>query len=311
MRTIRVAAIQGRLNLISDPLKYAEVMYRYVRCAYDEGAHLVAFPEDNATHLLGLIPGIENMAVSTEDSRVSEGDNRNLVAQVFDYLGPVTRQVYQTTFATLAKLFGLYIMAGSMIIPGEDGQVKNTAHLYGPGGELIGTQDKVHLFSLEEQWGISCGSVLRVFHTPVGKISFPICMDASYWETFRILRFLGADLILVPVANPDYYNKWKALRGAWPRVQESQVYGVTSCLVGRALGITLTGKSSVYAPLDLTPGGNGILAEAKEPDREQVVTAEVNYDALDRLRTERPLRKFMNLSLYSKYFPGIYNGGEA
>ena len=136
----------------------------------------------------------------------------------------------QTLYSTLAAAYGLYLMAGSFVLPHGD-KVVNRSFLYGPDGRLIGVQDKIHLMPIEAEWGISPGTEFKLFETAAGKIAAPVCMDASYFETFRILELQDAEIVIIPIANPEPYNYWLALRGIWPRVQECPVYGIKSALV--------------------------------------------------------------------------------
>lgn len=105
------------------------------------------------------------------------------------------------------------------------------------------------------------------------------------------------------VANPDpdfYY--WMALRGIWGRVQESKVYGIKSAMVGNFLGFQFTGQSGIYGPLEITSGRNGIIAEAKSFDREDMVVAELNLNALVGLKDNLDPRR----ELWERYFPQAY-----
>lgn len=315
---VRVAAIQSRLTLVEKVPEYVDVMYRHTAEAVAKGADLVVFPEDNATHLLGLLPGIRNLSQETDlnEALASLGDTKLKAGDIFSYLTPVTRQVYFTTFGELARRFGVYIMGGSIIIR-QDGaassrqstdrkQVINAAYLFAPSGKPVGRQVKAHLLPLEAEWGISCGCDLQVYSTPLGNLAFPVCMDATYFETFRILANRGAEIILVPTANPDRYNFWKALRGTWPRVQETPVYGVTSALVGNVLGLELTGRAGIFAPLELTPHGDGVLAQAPDPHREAVVVADLDLQALRQYKEESQIWERLNRKLVAKYLPGYY-----
>ncbi len=304
---IRVGACQLKLKLLSDPLEYVEMMYQKVDAAAKEGVQLLVFPENNSFHLLGLLPGIEEM-----DSKAAgtNGNNSSVkVADIFRFVGPMFNRVAQTSFSSLAAAYGMYIMAGSYLTPERD-EVFNRAYLYGPDGQLMGTQDKAHLMPVENDWGLSRGSGFQIFSTPLGRLGMPVCMDATYFETFRILEYLGADVVMVPIANPEPYNYWLALRGIWPRVQESLVYGIKSALVGDLLGYTLTGKSGIFAPLELTPKGDGVLAEVINPKEEALVTAEINLLALEELKKNHPYLGDRNDNLQKKYFPGIYSEVE-
>ncbi|MDW7673350.1 MAG: nitrilase-related carbon-nitrogen hydrolase [Bacillota bacterium] len=308
MDKVTVAAVQGKLELVSSVEQYVERMFRYTEKAARKGAQLVVFPEDNGTHLLGLLPGMDKLGSDKgmDEALKEMAGGEAKVADIFGFLGPVTNQVYHYTFSRLAQLFQVYIMPGSIIIPDEGGQVVNRAFLYDHQGRQVGSQTKLHLLPVEHTWGISCGQELKVFDTPLGKLAFPVCMDASFYETFRLLTLMGADIILLPIANPEEYNYYKALRGIWPRVQENLVYGVKSALVGEAFGMTLTGKAGIYAPMELTPNRDGVIAESADSTGEGVVWATLDMQALWQQRAEKRSHNPFNVELYEKYFPKAY-----
>jgi len=195
-------------------------------------------------------------------------------------------------------------MSGSYVVL-DNGSLVNRAFLYGPDGNVIGNQDKVHLMPQEAEWYIKRGQAFSVFETDLGNLALPICMDATYYETFRILEHLGTEIVLLPIANLEKYNYWLALRGIWPRVQESQLYGIKSALVGSLAGFTFTGRSGIFAPLELTPGQDGVLAEVESYDREAMAIANLDLEALAVLRRNHPWRD-RNPVLYKRYFPEIY-----
>lgn len=305
---VTVATVQGKLQLMSQVGDYVALMYNYTHEAVAAGAQLVVFPEDNGTHLLGMLPGIEQLdpQQNMETALEQMGAGELKLAQLFAYLAPVTNQVFHYTFSRLAQLFQVHIMPGSVIVPDEQGRVVNRAFLYDDEGQLVGSQTKVHLLPLEVEWGLACGDKLAVFPTKLGKIAFPICMDATYYETFRILQLMGAQVVLIPAANPDDYNYYKALRGIWPRVQESKLYGVTSALVGNVFGLKLTGKTGIYAPMELTAKGDGIVQESDSYDKEEVVVATLDLTALESLRLSSENAHEFNVNLYQRHFPQLY-----
>ncbi len=311
-RQVRAAAAQVELRLVQDPLAYVEQMYQHVQAAVEQGAQLVTFPEDNATHLLGLLPGLGDLPPgATLTATLNELGPDVKVADIFAYLTPVSRSVYFTTFAELARRFELFVMAGSIVAANDQGRVINTAYLFGPDGQLVGAQEKLHLLPLEAEWGLVPGNELRVCPSPLGKLAMPVCMDATYFETFRLLSLMGAEIVMIPSADV-VYTHWKALRGIWPRVQESLVYGIKSALIARDFfGLNLAGKSCICAPMELTPQGDGMLAEAQSHDREEVVVADMDLEALRDLRTSSRLWGDLNLALYKRYLPGVYGGPAA
>lgn len=315
-RRLMIASLQVEVKLFKDPLNYAKEMHRRVKEASVVGAHLVAFPEYNNLSLLGMLPGVEEMgeAISTEETgkaidEVKKAHSESpasviTIADVIRYVSPVVAPFLHTLYSTLASAYGLYLMAGSFLLSDGD-KVVNRSFLYGPDGSLIGTQDKVHLMPIETEWGISADTRFNLFDTAAGKIAVPVCMDASYFETFRILELQGAEIVIIPIANPEPYNYWLSLRGIWPRVQECPVYGIKSVLVGSVLGFTFTGRAGVFAPAELTPDGSGVLVEVASPEEEGIAVAEIDLDALQELRHNHPWCD-SNPELYQRYFPRVY-----
>ncbi|GFP37674.1 hypothetical protein HKBW3S44_01351 [Candidatus Hakubella thermalkaliphila] len=301
-RRVRVGAAQLEVRLFSDPREYIDEMCRFTALAAAQGVQLLVFPEYNSLQLLRLIAGITAL---TEEMVKGEGVSPVKPADLFRFAGPVFGRVAELTFSFLARAHGIYIMAGSFPLPAGR-QVLNRALLYGPDGRLIGCQDKAHLTPLEDDWGLSRGGSFAVFPTPLGRLAMPVCMDATYFETFRILESLGAEIVMVPIANPEPYNFWLALRGVWPRVQESQVFGVKSALVGSLFGRTLTGKAGVFAPLELTQRRDGVLAETESAEREGFVAATLDLEALRELKANHPYLRDENPALARKYFPAVY-----
>jgi predicted amidohydrolase len=322
---VRVAAVQMRLRLIGNATEYAQMIASRARDAAALGAQLIVFPEDSGTHLVGLLPGLDGLPddVSLSQATGTVAGPSVRPAEILRFIGPAVRTAYMTTFSEVARRLGVYIASGSAMLPDEHGAVRNVGYLFGPDGALLGRQAKCHLLPLEASWGLEAGDDLRVVRTPAGALGFPICMDATYFETSRILAGLGAEVILIPACDvqedravgaargaagmvPEPYNEWKALRGLWPRVQESLTYGIHAAMVGRFLGMTITGRSAILAPVELTPDGSGVLAQAASWDQEEIVVADLDYGALHELWRTSDVDEGFNLALYRKHFPGAY-----
>lgn len=280
---VRVAALQVKLELFKDPLLFAQKTAQRVAKAKSKGAQIVVFPEYNSLPLFGLLPGIERVGEESSSLEPPKEDLPVSPGQIFAFMTPAIMPFIDTLFSSLAKAYEAYIMAGSYPLL-EEGRLLNRAFLYGPTGRLIGSQDKVHLMPMEEEWQMARGSFFKSFETSVGCLGMPVCMDATYFETFRALEALGVEIALLPIANLEHYNYWLALRGLWPRVQESTLYGVKSALVGAVAGLTFTGRAAIYAPLKLTPARDGVLAETKSPFAEDMVIADLDLQALKNLR---------------------------
>ncbi len=311
-RQIRAAALQVELQLVKSPIAFADEMHRRTREAVNEGASLIAFPEYNSLPLLGLLPGFDKMEEAyrkkENDTGIDPQETREeeiSLEDVFRYMSPAVKPLVITIFSSLAAAYGVYIMAGSYTLA-DNGSVINRSFLFGPAGSLLGSQDKVHLVPVEEEWNLKRGGSFYVYETPLGNLALPVCMDATYYETFRILELRGADIVLLPIANLEEYNYWLALRGIWPRVQESQLYGIKSALVGSIAGLNFTGRAGIFAPLEITPRHDGVLAEVESYEKEGMAVANIDLDALHELRRDHPWRD-KNPALYRRYFPELYS----
>lgn len=311
---LRVAVVQFDINLTFSAADYARHVYGLVRQAVEGGAGLVVFPEYATLPLVGLVPGARRLAAMlaassrqapAEEKREGEGGSAyGPMALAFRLAALAARRVYRATFSTLAARFGVTLLAGSAIELGGDGRLYNVGYLFGPDGGELARQVKTHLVSSEVAMGYGTGEEISVVETPAGRLAFPVCMDHTYYETARIAVLSGADLLIDPSANNEYYNPYAQARGVWNRVQEVQAYGVLCSGVGRVAGSVFEGKSGVYAPLGMTPGGDGVVAEAHTVDREEIVFADLDYAALRAYRQQEPPE--FNLALYRRYLPVAY-----
>lgn len=323
--SIRVAAVQMRLRLVGGASEYAEMIGTRARDAAAAGAQLVVFPEDSGTHLVGMLPGLAGLGegVSLAEATASLAGPGAKPVDVLRFVGPAVQSIYETTFSEVARRLGVYVASGSAMLPDAAGVVRNVGYLFGPDGAALCRQVKCHLLPLEAGWGLRPGDDLHVAPTPLAAIGLPICMDATYFETSRILAGLGAELILIPACDvfegravgpgraaagepTKPYSAWKALRGLWPRVQESQTFGVHAAMVGGMLGMTATGRSAILAPLELTADGSGIVAQASSWDQEEIVAGDLDRRALRELWESADVADGFNIELYRRHFPGAY-----
>lgn len=302
-RTVRVAALQIDSTPVKTVTEYVHKMGEPLRRAVAAGADIVAYPEYVTYPLGGLLPGFGPRSTSTYEPPAA---GEPLLADVARFMEPLIRNVYFTLFSSLAAAARVHIMAGATPLPTPDGPARFQAALFGPDGGLIGTQHKLHLTPGEVTQGFQPGDSLEVFTAGPAQVALPVCMDATYFETYRLAALYGAEIVFNPSADNDEWSYWKKLRGGWPRAQESPVYVVQAVVVGDFLGEPLTGKAAVYAPLELTPAGDGILAEWPEYLGDGMVVADLDLDALVRFREEHPVFGRLNRDLIRNYIPQIY-----
>ncbi|MDI3281585.1 MAG: nitrilase, partial [Bacillota bacterium] len=112
------------------------------------------------------------------------------------------------------------------------------------------------------------------------------------------------------IANSEEYHPWKALRGIWPRVQESYVFGLKASLNGWLGGMHFTGKAGIFAPLELTEGRDGVLALAGHWEGDELVTADLNLAALRRARQEAEYWGDANPAFEAGYWERTYGRGR-
>jgi len=225
---------------IGDPQANRRKIVERVREARERGAHLIIFPE---CALVGYcFDSLEEAAEFAEplDGSLAEG------------------------LTSVCEETGAHAVAG--FIEKEDGKYYNSAMLVGPQG-LIGSYRKIHLPFLGVDRFLTPGNrPFHVFDLPFGKIGINICYDASFPEASRVLKLLGAELIVLPTNWPP---------GAWrtpefvvnTRAQENHTYFAAANRVGQERGWQFIGRSKMVDCLGDT------IAEASV-EREEVLIAE-------------------------------------
>jgi len=316
---IRVSCVQRQIYPVNSLEKYIDMLCGFVGLAVKDDSHLIIFPEYNFFDLFGLIPGfsflnqiLNKKAIKNKDEEKDreeeshlKGNNYFLTAIFKGFAKPVEAGMRRIV-SLLAKEYGIYIYTGSYILK-EKEAIYNAGSLFGPDGNLLGTQKKMHLTDFEVKLGIKRGNKMEAYSLPFGKIVCPICMDATYFETFRIAREIGADMVILPIANLEEYSTWKALRGIWPRVQESYLYGLKSSLNGWIAGMHFTGKAGIFAPLSMTKEKDGVLSLSPTYEGNHLITANLNLKRLYEAREKAEYHEDKNAEFEKKYVEITYN----
>ncbi len=303
---VTVAAVQMEFSLVDDGVHYADKIYRLCRQAVERGVQLVSFPEYAWTPLIGMLPGIKDLAAKTTgglEAAAGEVGGGAGLADILRLVAPAVERAFVATGAAVSRALGLYLMSGSTISLDRDGHLYNAAYLFGPQGQLLVTQRKLHVFTDERSW-LSVGDSLQTVDLPFARVALPVCMDFTYWETTRLAWLNGAELYFNPSADSTGDEEFGAARGVRTRVQESPAYGILSNVVTDLFGLHWRGPSRIVAPIGLDPRGS-TLARATTPDHEELVVAELD---LARLREFRSVHApEFNPALYANYLPKLYN----
>jgi len=242
----------------------------------------------------------QNLAVAGDllGRAAAAGAKLAVLPEYVDYLGPGESAPkpepvdgeFSAFFAAAARELGIWVHAGSFHEAGPDNlRTYNTSLIFSPAGDLVATYRKIHLYDVEipgrvsykESRSVAPGSetvVTEIAGVPTG---MSICYDLRFPELYRRLAIGGAKMIVVPAAFMLHTGRdhWEVLLRA--RAIESQCYVVAAGQIGdHEPRRTCFGRSMI-----IDPWGT-ILAQA--PDTVGIVTAEIDLDRLDQIRTELP-----------------------
>jgi predicted amidohydrolase len=261
METMRVGAVQ--LTAGEDRDGNLATADRLVREAAALGAELVALPE--------------KWTVLGPDELLEAG------AETLD--GPAISWVRAT-----ARELGIDLLAGSIVerVPGQDKSANTSVHV-GPDGELKAVYRKIHMFDVEVDGTVYAESateqpgdeiVLSRLAGGLG-LGMTICYDLRFPELYRILAVRGAELITVPAAFTlaTTRDHWEVLVRA--RAIENQCFVIAPNQIGtHPGGFRSGGRSLIVDPWGV------VLASA--PDKQTVIVAELDIDALRAVRRKLP-----------------------
>ncbi len=261
---MRAAAIQ--LNSTGDTARNVKTAERLVRAAAADGAELAVLPEkwnllgDSATQLAGAEP-LDGPTISAARA--------------------------------WARELGIHLIAGS-IAERVEGQEKafNASTLIGPDGELEARYRKIHMFDVDvggvayresdhEEPGDEVVTATLGGALEGVTLGLTVCYDLRFPELYRILAVRGATVITVPSAFTLDTGKdhWEVLLRA--RAIENQAFVIGANQIGEAPPHYRSyGRSAIVDPWGV------VLAQA--PDEECFVTADLDLEFQDRIRTTLP-----------------------
>ncbi len=178
----------------------------------------------------------------------------------------------------IAEQTGLIIIGSLPAIGGDN--IYNTSYIVDSTGEIAGTYNKVHLFSLygEHNW-FRRGESIATFPTSIGRIGVMICYDLRFPELARKMALDGAEIICVsalwPLARIEH---WSLLLRA--RAVENQLFVIGTNGCGTEQKIRWGGASAV-----ISPWGDCIAAAG---DTEQTIWGVLYADEMYEFRRTIP-----------------------
>ena len=221
-----------------------------------------------------------------------------MLPEHFPFIGPDhLRQKYAEPLASafwlprireLCQQLDVFIHIGSFLERSER-RIHNTGVVVGPDGELRAVYRKIHLFDVEIPGGmtyresavITAGSEVVTFAIDEFVFGMATCYDLRFPELFRRLAAQGANVLLVPAAFTLQTGRdhWEVLLRA--RAIENLCWVAAAGQWGTApLQHVLFGRSMVVNPWGL------VVTQA--PDGPAAITAELDLQALQEIRTRFP-----------------------
>mgnify|MGYP005839073869 CR=1 FL=1 len=338
MAKVIVACVQQRMRIYESHEEYRQDVHRFLQMAVSKGALLAVFPELSGLMLAPpLISGLRVGLLRTADRESTQpssvlgkmvgkvagsaasalgGLGRGLLALLNEHSRELESS-YLEVFSQAARHFKIYIVGGSLYLHDETkGATRHVSYLFAPDGRAMGRQEKVSLY-LEDENFCTPGESFHVFPTEIGRLGILIGTESLYPESARILAFQGAEALINIAACPGEALFNKVHHAFQARVQENQLLGVQSFLVGKNTLSQISradyvGRSAIFAPLEMTKQNSGVLVEVGALSSEGLIAAVWDFDALRALweNSDTPLRRTLNASTYRRHLPGIYAQGR-
>ena len=267
MAETKIACVQMDVAIGNVESNLAVILQR-IREAAAKGAHLVVFPECALTGYC-----FDSLAEAKPFAEPEDGPSAQSIASV-------------------CRDTGVHAVVG--FIEKDVDRYFNAAIIAGPSG-IIGSYRKVHLPYLGVDRFLTPGDrPFEVLTLPFGRIGVNICYDASFPEATRVLKLLGAELVILP-------TNWPA--GAWrtaefilnARACENHLHFAGVNRVGNERGWQFIGRTKVVDCM-----GDTIIEAGREAEeivyatldleisnRNKIVNVAGSYE-LDRLADRRP-----------------------
>ena len=257
---MRVAAVQ--LNSTDEKDRNLEVAERLVRDAAAAGAELIGLPEK--WPVLGGTDALRGGAEPLDGPTLS-------------------------TVGNWARELGVHILAGSIseLDPARE-KLLNTSTLIDRDGEIVAAYRKIHMFDVDvggvtyrESAHEDPGDEVVLADAGGVAVGLTVCYDLPFPELYRALAVRGAKLITVPAAFTLQTGRdhWEVLLRA--RAIENQLFVLAPGQIGKAPPhYESYGRSAIVDPWGV------VLASA--PDEECFVVADLDLDALEKIRARLP-----------------------
>ena len=201
----------------------------------------------------------------------------------------------------LAKELQIYLATGTVIEKEED-LAYQTVYCFNPAGQICCVQRQTHLTCFLRDLQLSRGERLDLFQVGDLCTGLVVGNDDRHPEVGRIMALQGADLLLHSGAIEGDQTCWQQAAGMWAQVQQNQFFAVEAQLSATIANSLFGGTLAITAPCEMTIENSGYLTRGN-PDS-PLVCAELDQDALSKIRNDNPLLKLLNPDAYTEICGG-------
>ncbi|MGB6680646.1 MAG: carbon-nitrogen hydrolase family protein [Candidatus Bathyarchaeia archaeon] len=181
-----------------------------------------------------------------------------------------------------ARKHSITIIVGGFYERLSDG-IYVTSPVVNPQGQLIGRQEKIHLFGKEKDRA-KPGSDYRIFNVGDVKFGIIICYDLVFPEVARILALKGADMVFVPsrifetgIGPWHLYLSARCLENRVPLIGANLIWPPKYLGHSRIFDLQYDNQSDITITRAVAVGG----------ESQEVLIADVNLKAAAELREKR------------------------
>ncbi len=279
----KVALVQMQCG--ADPEENFKRAIQFVRDAAKQGAQVVCLPE---------------LFRSQYFCQTEEHKNFELAEEI---PGRST-----TTLGEVARELKIVIIA-SLFEKRSAGLYHNTATIIGADGNLLGKYRKMHIPDdplYHEKFYFTPGDLgFQSWKTDRGNLGVLVCWDQWYPEAARLTALRGAEILFYPTAigwHPKEKREFgKAQHSSWELIQRSHAVA-NGCYVAAANrvghetpaggdGIEFWGQSFICGP-------DGEIIAKGSIDREEIVSADVDWARVNEHRTHWPFLRDRRVDAY-------------
>src|SRR6266478_3842564 len=271
----------------TDPAANLAKAIARIRDAAKEGAQIICLPELFRSQYFCQSEDHANFALAEEIPGPST-----------ESLGKVARETGAIIIASLfeKRTAGLY---------------HNTAAIIGSDGELLGKYRKMHIPddpSYHEKFYFTPGDLgFKAWPTKHGNIGVCVCWDQWYPEAARLTTLRGAEIIFYPTAigwHPSEKKEFGAAQhSAWETIQRSHAIA-NGCYVAAANRVgheaTAGGDGIEFWGQSFVCGPDGEIVAKGSADREEIVTADIDWDQVNEYRTHWPFLRDRRIDAYGE-----------